>query len=72
MRKATIIFAAIILLATTAMAEVSDVILRSSVTKPQPMTGLVLWPDQAESLNATHGQSIQLEYAYCLDRKSVV
>jgi len=71
MRKATIIFAAIILLATTAMAEVSDVILRSSVTKPQPMTGLVLWPDQAESLNATHGQSIQLEYAYCLPCKVV-
>jgi len=71
MKKFTVIFATILLLATTAMAEVSDVVLKSSVTKPQPMTGLVLWPDQAENLKETHAQSIQLEYAYCLPCKVV-
>lgn len=43
----------------------------SSVTGPQPMTGLVLWPDQARTLNESHGASIQLEFAYCLPCKVV-
>ncbi len=37
-----------------------------SITHPQPMTGLVLWPDEAEDRNATYGQSITLEFSYCL------
>ena len=36
------------------------------ITHPQPMTGLVLWPDQAEDLNSTYGGSITLEFSYCL------
>lgn len=71
MKKISIIFATIVLFATTAFADASDVILRSAITKPQPMTGLVLWPDQAADLNETHGGSIQLEYAYCLPCKVV-
>ncbi len=47
-------------------AETINVQLTNSVTDPQPMTGLVMWPDQAEDLNSTHGKSIQLEFAYCL------
>lgn len=49
----------------------ADVELRSRVTKPQPMTGLVLWPDQAADLNETHGASISLEFSYCLPCKVV-
>lgn len=71
MKKTIISFLAIVLTVTNAMAEFSDVVLRSAITKPQPMTGLVLWPDQAKKLNDTHGQSIQLEYAYCLPCKVV-
>lgn len=35
------------------------------------MTGLVLWPDEAEDRNATYGQSITLEFSYCLPCKVV-
>lgn len=35
------------------------------------MTGLVLWPDEAEDRNATYGESIQLEFSYCLPCKVV-
>jgi len=36
------------------------------ITHPQPMTGLVLWPDLAADLNSTYGGSISLEFSYCL------
>ena len=45
--------------------------LERQITHPQPMTGLVLWPGQAASRNATYGQSIQLEFSYCLPCKVV-
>ena len=35
--------------------------LRRNITHPQPMTGLVLWPDEARSRNDTYGKTIQLE-----------
>lgn len=35
------------------------------------MTGLVLWPEQAANRNATYGESIQLEFSYCLPSKVV-
>ncbi len=41
------------------------------ITHPQPMTGLVLWPDEAEDRDATYGKSIQLEFSYCLPCKVV-
>lgn len=45
--------------------------LRSSITHPQPMTGLVLWPDEAQDRNSTYGSTIQLEFSYCLPCKVV-
>ena len=48
-----------------------DVTLHREITHPQPMTGLVLWPEQAKSKNATYGKTIQLEFAYCLPCKIV-
>lgn len=30
------------------------------------MTGLVLWPDEARDRHATYGQTIRLEFSYCL------
>lgn len=42
-----------------------------SVTHPQPMTGLVLWPDEAEDRHQTYGATIQLEFSYCLPCKVV-
>ena len=35
------------------------------------MTGLVLWPAEARSRNAEYGQTIQLEFSYCLPCKVV-
>jgi len=34
------------------------------VTHVQPMTGMVLWNEQAERLDATHGDAIALEFSY--------
>lgn len=42
------------------------VALSQSVTAVQPMTGLVLWPDEAEDRHAAYGKSIALEFSYCL------
>ena len=36
------------------------------ITHPQPMTGLVLWPEMAADINSTYGGSISLEFSYCL------
>lgn len=43
----------------------------STIDDVQPMTGLVLWPEQAKRLHAEYGHSIQLEFAYCLPSKVV-
>lgn len=48
-----------------------SVALKRQITHPQPMTGLVLWPEQASKRNATYGKSIQLEFSYCLPCKVV-
>ena len=48
-----------------------DVTLYRQITHPQPMTGLVLWPDEAEDRHATYGKSITLEFSYCLPNKVV-
>ena len=45
--------------------------LKRSITHPQPMTGLVLWPGEARNRNATYGNAIQLEFSYCLPCKVV-
>ena len=45
--------------------------LKRSMTHPQPMTGLVLWPEEAKNRNATYGKTIQLEFSYCLPCKVV-
>lgn len=71
MIKTALSILALMFSAVCIMAETTEVVLKSNVTKPQPMTGLVLWPDQAEDLKATHGASIQLEFAYCLPCKVV-
>ena len=45
--------------------------LKHEITHPQPMTGLVLWPETARRLHETYGQAIQLEFSYCLPCKVV-
>lgn len=42
------------------------VAVHSSLTHAQPMTGLVLWPDQAAHLDATYRDAISMEFVYCL------
>ena len=42
------------------------VAVHSSLTHAQPMTGLVLWPDQAADLDATYRDAISMEFMYCL------
>ena len=51
--------------------EWQQVELKRSITHPQPMTGLVLWPEEAKIRNATYGKTIQLEFSYCLPCKVV-
>lgn len=48
-----------------------SVSIKSSVDAVQPATGLVLWSDNARSRHGSYGQSISLEYAYCLPCKVV-
>ena len=48
-----------------------DVVLQPQDTGVQPMTGLVLWPDEARNRNAQYGKTIQLEFSYCLPCKVV-
>ncbi len=45
--------------------------LQRKITHPQPMTGLVLWPDEAKDRNSSYGSTIQLEFSYCLPCKVV-
>lgn len=40
--------------------------MQRTITKVQPMTGLVLWPDAARDLADRYGNSIALEFSYCL------
>ena len=40
--------------------------LKSEISSVQPMTGIVFWPSQAKSRHNTYGESIALEYSYCL------
>lgn len=70
--RTLILLAALTMLATGAMAQTwHSIALSRKVTHPQPMTGLVLWPDKAEDLHSTYGESIQLEFSYCLPCKVV-
>lgn len=43
----------------------------SERSRVQPMTGLVLWPGLAHSLNNRYNESIALEFSYCLPCKVV-
>jgi len=45
-------------------ANYEPVALHSRVTHVQPMTGLVLWNNQAARFNSTHGNSLALEFSY--------
>lgn len=67
----TIIIVFALSLTETNAQEWQSVALSNSITHPQPMTGLVLWPEEAENRFDTYGQSIQLEFAYCLPCKVV-
>ena len=49
----------------------APVSIKSRVDAVQPSTGLVLWSDQARSRHSKYGESIALEYAYCLPCKVV-
>ena len=51
--------------------ELVPVSIKSAVTAVQPSTGLVLWSDNARGRHSTYGESISLEYAYCLPCKVV-
>ena len=48
-----------------------EVAFSREITHVQPMTGLVLWPDEARDRDAEYGRTIQLEFSYCLPCKVV-
>ncbi len=52
-------------------ADWKSISLSSQVTNVQPMTGLVLWPDEAEDRYKTYGASHALEYSYLAPCKVV-
>ena len=65
--KRLVLFTLLSLTTITLQAqEWTPVELNRSITHPQPMTGLVLWPEEAEDRNSTYGGSITLEFSYCL------
>lgn len=47
-------------------AQYSSVDIYRQITSVQPMTGMVLWNDLAESKKTTYGQTFALEFTYCL------
>ena len=55
-----------LLTASVNAQEWTSISVDSKITHPQPMTGLVLWPDLAEEKNSIYGGSISLEFSYCL------
>ena len=67
----TTLITLVLAVTATRADEWQSVALSRDITHPQPMTGLVLWPDEAEDRNATYGSSIQLEFSYCLPCKVV-
>ncbi len=49
----------------------APVAIQGKVNAVQPSTGLVLWSENASNRHAAYGQTISLEYAYCLPCKVV-
>lgn len=64
------LFNVVIALNSTA-ADWKPVGITSQVTSVQPMTGLVLWPDEAEDRFKTYGKSHALEFSYVAPCKVV-
>lgn len=62
--KTKFLVIALILCSRLFAGEYHTVALKSQVTHVQPMTGMVLWNEQAANLQATHGASIALEFSY--------
>ena len=56
---------------TTADTSFEYIHLRSTINHTLPMTGLVLWVDNAKDLDAAYRKSISMEFAYCLPCKVV-
>ena len=52
-------------------ADWKPISITSSVSNVQPMTGLVLWPDEAEDRFKTYGKSHALEFSYVAPCKVV-
>ncbi|MBR1839199.1 MAG: DUF4832 domain-containing protein [Prevotella sp.] len=71
MRTLTTLILVLSLAAGMQAQEWTAVKLNRTITHPQPMTGLVLWPEEAESRHSTYGSTIQLEFSYCLPCKVV-
>ena len=64
------LFNVVIALNSTA-ADWKPVGITSQVTSVQPMTGLVLWPDEADDRFSTYGKSHALEFSYVAPCKVV-
>ena len=72
MKRKSLLFIFSALLGFNAMAgDWKTINLNSHVTGVQPMTGLVLWPDESKSRFATYGKSHALEFSYVAPCKVV-
>ena len=61
------LFLSIILsLSLAFVAEAQKIALKRSITHPQPMTGLAVWPYKAAEIHNSYGDCIQLEFNYFL------
>ncbi|MBO7506928.1 MAG: hypothetical protein J6T67_06055, partial [Paludibacteraceae bacterium] len=72
MKKIAIPFLINAVIALNSMAaDWQPVSLSSKVTNVQPMTGLVLWPSEAEDHYSAYGKSHAMEYSYVAPCKVV-
>lgn len=70
MKKQVLLFI-LCALSVTLLGQRTSITLQSQITHTQPMTGLVFWPDNAQDRHTTLGESITLEFQYCLPCKVV-
>jgi len=65
------IFLTLICLVAATKGQTQGLVISRSIDKVQPMTGLILWNDEAEDKKSTLGNCFALEYTYCAPCKVV-
>lgn len=64
MKRPLLILSGIFCALNSIGADWKEIAINSHITKVQPMTGLVLWPDNASSRYKSYGESHSMEFSY--------